>query len=246
MARQSRGRPAGAVCAKSAVGHAPTVMLSRLALALLGAGCLLPASSPVQSMEELAGQEALAGAGPEATAARVARWRARVGAQAEEDFAFAFYSFDNALQVAGPEVAASWQEVRGRLRDASGLALVHAAAEAGAQVSSPSRPPLPRRYKPVPPGGRIKQQAAVPKAKDGITEAMIRELTDLLVDAHCRRPKGGLTSERGLCPSSGGDPGESHGAGDFPQCDSYIEGALSFPGPSRASSRFGGGRAGRC
>ena len=188
--------PAGAVCAKSAVGHAPTVMLSRLALALLGAGCLLPASSPVQSMEELAGQEALVGGGPEATAARVARWRARVGAQAEEDFAFAFYSFDNALQVAGPEVAASWQEVRGRLRDASGLALVHAAAEAGAQVSSPSRPPLPRRYKPVPPGGRIKQQAAVPKAKDGITEAMIRELTDLLVDAHCRRPKGELTSER--------------------------------------------------
>ncbi|CAE7366109.1 clpC [Symbiodinium natans] len=188
--------PAGAVCAKSAVGHAPTVMLSRLALALLGAGCLLPASSPVQSMEELAGQEALAGAGPEATAARVARWRARVGAQAEEDFAFAFYSFDNALQVAGPEVAASWQEVRGRLRDASGLALVHAAAEAGAQVSCPSRPPLPRRYKPVPPGGRIKQQAAVPKAKDGITEAMIRELTDLLLGAHCRRPKGELTSDR--------------------------------------------------
>ncbi|CAE7271839.1 unnamed protein product [Symbiodinium natans] len=140
----SRPTPAGAVCAKSAVGHAPTVMLSRLALALLGAGCLLPASSPVQSMEELAGQEALAGAGPEATAARVARWRARVGAQAEEDFAFAFYSFDNALQVAGPEVAASWQEVR----------------------------------------GRIKQQAAVPKAKDGITEAMIRELTDLLVASH--------------------------------------------------------------
>ena len=61
--------------------------------------------------------------------------------------------------------ASRWQVTRRKARnqeaDDSGLALVHAAAVARSQTASASRPPLPRQYKPAPPDGWIKQQAAV-------------------------------------------------------------------------------------
>ena len=47
--------------------------------------------------------------------------------------------------------------------------------------------PLPRRCKPVPLHGRVRQQAAVGPPKEGITTAMIDELSAFLVDARCRR-----------------------------------------------------------
>ena len=47
------------------------------------------------------------------------------------------------------------------------------------------------------PGGRrVRQQAAVGPPKEGITTAMIDELSALLVDARCRRPRGELTYAR--------------------------------------------------
>ena len=97
---------------------------------------------------------------------------------------------------AGPEVAVAWQQARARSAEGDSLALVHAAALAGRQVSQASRPPLPRRYKPVPLHGRVRQQAAVGPPKEGITTAMIDELSALLVDARCRRPRGELTYAR--------------------------------------------------
>ena len=89
-------------------------------------------------------------------------------------------------------MAVAWQQARAR----DNLALVHAAALAGRQVSPASRPPLPRRYKPVPLHGRVRQQAAVGPPKEGITTAMIDELSAFLVDARCRRPRGELTYAR--------------------------------------------------
>ena len=111
-------------------------------------------------------------------------------------FAFAFCSLEEATRDAGPEVAVAWQQARARSAEGDSLALVHAAALAGRQVSQASRPPLPRRYKPVPLHGRVRQQAAVGPPKKGITTAMIDELSALLVDARCRRPRGELTYAR--------------------------------------------------
>ena len=51
-----------------------------------------------------------------------------------------------------------WLGRLGHARLGDSLALVHAAALAGRQVSQASRPPLPRRYKPVPLGGRGRAQ----------------------------------------------------------------------------------------
>ena len=93
-------------------------------------------------------------------------------------------------------MAVAWQQARARSAEGDSLALVHAAALAGQQVSQASRPPLPRRYKPVPLHGRVRQQAAVGPPKEGITTAMIDELSALLVDARCRRPRGELTYAR--------------------------------------------------
>ena len=90
----------------------------------------------------------------------------------------------------------AWQQARARSAEGDSLALVHAAALAGRQVSQASRPPLPRRFKPVPLHGRVRQQAAVGPPKEGITTAMIDELSALLVDARCRRPRGELTYAR--------------------------------------------------
>ena len=105
---------------------------------------------------------------------RVAQWRAAHG-RLDEDFAFAFCSLE--------------EQDRARSAEGDSLALVHTAALAGRQVSQASRPPLPRRYKPVPLHGRVRQQAAVGPPKEGITTAMIDELSALLVDAGCRRPR---------------------------------------------------------
>ena len=101
--------------------------------------------------------------------ARVAQWRATHGVQQDEDFASDFCSFEEAALVAGPEVAGAWQQSRTRAVDGASLALVHSAAVAGSQAPSSSRPPLPRRYKPMPAHGRIKQHAAVGPPKEGIT-----------------------------------------------------------------------------
>ena len=108
---------------------------------------------------------------------RVAHWRAAHGVRLDEDFAFAFCSLEEATRDAGPEVAVAWQQARARSAEGDNLALVHAAALAGRQVSPASRPPLPRRYKPVPLHGRVRQQAAVGPPKEGITTAMIDERT---------------------------------------------------------------------
>ena len=126
------------------------------------------------------GPQALVGEGPQAVSVRVAHWRAAHGVRLDEDFAFAFCSLEEATRDAGPEVAVAWQQARAR---GDNLALVHAAALAGRQVSPASRPPLPRRYKPVPLHGRVRQQAAVGPPKQGITTAMIDELSALLKTA---------------------------------------------------------------
>ena len=115
------------------------------------------------------GPQALGGEGPQVSV-RVAHWRAAHGVRLDEDFAFAFCSLEEATRDAGPEVAVAWQQ-------------------AGRQVSQASRPPLPRRYKPVPLHGRVPR-------KEAITTAMIDELSALLVDARCRRPRGELTYAR--------------------------------------------------
>ena len=86
---------------------------------------------------------------------------------------------EEASRDAGPEVAVAWQQARACLVEGDSLALVHAAALAGRQISQASRPPLPRRYKPVPLHGRVRQQAAVGPPKEGITTAMIDELSAL-------------------------------------------------------------------
>ena len=121
--------------------------------------------------------QALGGEGPQG----VAHWRAAHGVRLDEDFAFAFCSLEEATRDAGPEVAVAWQQARARSAEGDSLALVHAAALAGRQVSQASRPPLPRRYKPAPLHGRVRQQAAVGPPKEGITTAMIDELSALLV-----------------------------------------------------------------
>ena len=179
---------ATASCALIAPGRAELAALSRLALALLGAGLVLPSGTSVQTMDK----DGL-GSGPQAL---VAHWRAAHGVRLDEDFAFAFCSLEEATRDAGPEVAVAWQQARARSAEGDNLALVHAAALAGRQVSPASRPPLPRRYKPVPLHGRVRQQAAVGPPKEGITTAMIDELSAFLVDARCRRPRGELTYAR--------------------------------------------------
>ena len=190
---------ATASCALIAPGHAELAALSRLTLALLGAGLVLPSGTSVQTMDKDglgSGPQALGGEGPQAVSVRVAQWRAAHGVRLDEDFAFAFCSLEEATRDAGPEVAVAWQQARARSAEGDSLALVHAAALAGWQVSQASRPPLPRRYKPVPLHGRVRQQAAVGPPKEGITTAMIDELSALLVDARCRRPRGELTYAR--------------------------------------------------
>ena len=117
------------------------------------------------------------GEGPQAVSVRVG---AAHGVRLDEDFAFAFCSLEEATR---PEVAVAWQQARARSAEGDNLALVHAAALAGRQVSPASRPPLPRRYKPVPLHGRVRQQAAIGPPKEGITTAMIDELSAFLVDA---------------------------------------------------------------
>ena len=190
---------ATASCALIAPGRAELAALSRLALALLGAGLVLPSGTSVQTMDKDglgSGPQALGGEGPQAVSVRVARWRAAHGVRLDEDFAFAFCSLEEATRDAGPEVAVAWQQARARSAEGDSLALVHAAALAGRQVSQASRPPLPRRYKPVPLHGRVRQQAAVGPPKEGITTAMIDELSAFLMDARCRRPRGELTYAR--------------------------------------------------
>ena len=61
-----------------------------------------------------------------------------------------FCSVEEATRDAGPEVAVAWQQARACSTEGDSLALVHSAALAGRQVRQASRPPLPRRYKPVP------------------------------------------------------------------------------------------------
>ena len=53
--------------------------------------------------------------------------------QNDNDFAYAFFSFEDAVQVAGHEVAAAWRKARSQAADYSALALAHAAAVAGSQ-----------------------------------------------------------------------------------------------------------------
>ena len=137
---------ATASCALIARGHAELAALSRLALALLGAGLVLPSWIRTAG----SGPQALGGEGPQAVCVRVAQWRAAHGVRLDEDFAFAFCSLEEATRDAGPEVAVAWQQARARSAEGDSLALVHAAALAGRQVSQASRPPLLRRYKPVP------------------------------------------------------------------------------------------------
>ena len=190
---------ATASCALIAPGRAELAALSRLALALLGAGLVLPSGTSVQTMDKDglgSGPQALVGEGPQAVSVRVARWRAAHGVRLDEDFAFAFCSLEEATRDAGPEVAVAWQQARARSAEGDNLALVHAAALAGRQVSPASRPTLPRRYKPVPLHGRVRQQAAVGPPKEGIATAMIDELSALLVHARCRRPRGEISVKR--------------------------------------------------
>ena len=56
----------------------------------------------------------LGGDGPAVVAAQVARWRSAHGVQQDADFAYAFLSFEDADRVAGPELAAAWQQARAR------------------------------------------------------------------------------------------------------------------------------------
>ena len=154
---------ATASCALIAPGHAELAALSRLALALLGAGLVLPSKTSVQTMDKDglgSGPQALGGEGP-----------------------FGWLSGELPMASAWTRtlpllsVAVAWQQARARSAEGDSLALVHAAALAGRQVSQASRPALPRRYKPVPLHGRVRQQAAVGPPKEGITTAMIDELS---------------------------------------------------------------------
>ena len=79
---------ATASCALIAPGRAELAALSRLALALLGAGLVLPSGTK----DGLgSGPQAL---GPQAVSVRVAHWRAAHGVRLDEDFAFAFCSLE--------------------------------------------------------------------------------------------------------------------------------------------------------
>ena len=170
---------------------------TRPALALLGAGLVLPSGTSVQTMDKDglgSGPQALGGEGPQA--------RPSFGWLVGE------LPMASAWTRTLPLLSAVWRkrlEMRvqkwpwlgSRLGHARprGTAC-HAAALAGRQVSQASRPPLPRRCKPVPLHGRVRQQAAVGPPKEGITTAMIDELSAFLVDARCRRPRGELTYAR--------------------------------------------------
>ena len=73
---------ATASCALIAPGRAELAALSRLALALLGAGLVLPSGTSVQTMDKdglESGPQALGGEGPQAVSVRVAHWRAAHG-----------------------------------------------------------------------------------------------------------------------------------------------------------------------
>ena len=106
---------ATASCALIAPGRAELAALSRLALALLGAGLVLPSGTSVQTMDKDglgSGPQALGGEGPQAVSVRVAHWRAAHGVRLDEDFAFAFCSLEEATR--GAEVAVAWQQARAR------------------------------------------------------------------------------------------------------------------------------------
>ena len=92
---------ATASCALIAPGHAELAALSRLALALLGAGLVLVSGTLVQTMDKDglgSGPQALGGEGPQAVSVRVAQWRAAHGVRLDEDFAFAFCSLEEATR----------------------------------------------------------------------------------------------------------------------------------------------------
>ena len=155
---------ATASCALIAPGHAELAALSRLALALLGAGLVLLSGTSVQSMDK--------------DDPRL--W----GARGPKQCPFGWLSGELPMASAWTRTGGGDSRCRSRLgsrlghaRPRGGLALVHAAALAGRQVSQASRPPLPNRYKPVPLHGRVRQQAAVGPPKEGITTAMIDELS---------------------------------------------------------------------
>ena len=181
------------LCASIVPGHAELAALSRLGLGLLVAGLVWPSKISVQTMDE----DSLRSGNPGFGGRRAPQIGFAGGSVAScprrppgRGLCLCFLQPGGGDPGCGP-----WQRARARSADEDSLVLVHSAALAGRQARQ-SRPPLPRRYKPVPLHGRVRQQAAAGPLREGITTAMIDELAALLVNARCRRPRGELTYAR--------------------------------------------------
>ena len=131
----------------------------------------------------------------------MATWRAAFCLQDDGDFAYAFHSYANALDMAGRNVAEAWARARAAVEvNSPDVGLVHAAAGAARPTTAPSsKLALASKPKPRVVAGkpRVGQKAAKPrKPQAADASGQAGDLANFFVASGAFRPAGALTPAR--------------------------------------------------